>query len=211
MMRALFILLFVACLTVPAFADFDAGKKAYDAKNWRAAILSLRPLAEGGNDRALILLGNMYANGYGVASDDEEAFALYQRAAILGNTEAMMVTALFAQEGRGIATDVRRADFWYERAGAAGDAPGAFLHAVNLYQGRHGDAGEIAPDHPKSYEWFRIAEKTADGKLKDAAANFAAKLGAEIKPEEKEKADKAAAGFKPQAAKDLPPVPDAYR
>ena len=60
-------------LHLPALADFNAGLKAYEEKNYATALKEWKPLAERGDARAQNNLGVMYLNGECVRRDYEEA------------------------------------------------------------------------------------------------------------------------------------------
>lgn len=194
----------------PAHADFAAGKAAYDTKKWDQAIINLRPLAESGDARAMVLLANMYSQGYGVTKSQEEAYKLYHRAALAGNGEAMVATGAMLQQGAGVSADVPLAIEWYKRAAETGQPGGAFFYALYLYQGNKTSTPEkdLMPDHPASYQWMRITEKhTKDPKIKDTAGKIAAEIAKTLTPEDIAKADTAVTSWKPRAVTELGPAP----
>ena len=201
-------------LATPAYADFAAGKNAYDTKKWEHAIINLRPLAESGDARAMVLLGNMYAQGYGVTKDDSEAYKLYRRAALAGNNEAMVVTAAMLQQGLGVPTDVATAVQWYKRAAQTGQPGGAFFYALYLFRGNNvNDASKnLLPDAPQAYQWMRICEKISkDQKMKTTAGKIADEIAKKITPEQVSAADAAAAAWKPTPVSELGPAPGITR
>ena len=60
--------------------DFDAGKAAYKQKDYATALRHWQPLAEQGDARAQLYLGQMYRRGKGVTKDNSEAArCLYNR------------------------------------------------------------------------------------------------------------------------------------
>lgn len=211
MTRFLFLAIAISLsLVTPAYADFTTGKTAYDTKKWEKAILNLRPLAEGGDARAMVLLGNMYAQGYGVTKNETEAYTLYRRAALAGNSEAMVVTAAMLQQGLGVETDVAQAVEWYKRAAETGQPGGALFYALYLFRGNNTNDAEknLVPDLAKSYQWMRICEKISkDIKMKDTAGKLAVEIAKKMKPEEVTSADAAAAAWKPTPASELGPAP----
>src|SRR5437667_8349285 len=73
---------------VPARADLEAGKRAYDQGDYTAALKELRPLAEQGNAEAQALVGIMYNRGRGVPFDPNQAMKWYKAAADQGNAQA---------------------------------------------------------------------------------------------------------------------------
>ena len=209
--RILFILVLLACMPAPAFADFDAGKKAYDKKDWPAAIMNLRPLAETGDDRAMILLGNMYASGYGVIPSHKEAFDLYKRAAVeKNNPQAMDALGAIYVSATGVDQNIKTALQWFLRSASLGDQKGAFFYATILAEGNKTPQNRITPDPYTAYKWFRIA---ASEKQNAKYQSYAAKIshGIAVKllsAAQVAQADKEVAAWKPVDVKSLGPVPE---
>jgi len=71
-----------------AFADFAAGKKAYDKRDYATALKEWRPLAEQGGAHAQLNLGVMYFNGQGVTRDYIRAHMWWNIVVSLGINEA---------------------------------------------------------------------------------------------------------------------------
>lgn len=203
------VLAFLFVLPVAAHADFMEGKKSYDNKNWRRAIVHLRPLAEQGDARALVLLGNMYLEGYGVEKDSTEAFLLYHRAATRNNVDGMMSTATLYQTGDGVGANTRLAILWFERCAKMGNQSCAFFYAVHQYQGSKGKTFDLKPDHAAAYKWFKIAARArGNPKMAKAADVFAEKLRAELNYKDIEALDLDIVNWQPTAAQDLGPLPE---
>jgi TPR repeat protein len=208
--RLLMVMTLLMALAAPAAADFEAGKKAYDAKDWKTAIINLRPDAEAGDDRALVILGNMYADGLGVNKDLTEAFRLYHRAAEKNNPAGMLATATFYQQGYGVEPNTKLSIDWFERSAKLGHQTGAFFYAVALYQGSKGKSFDIKPDLPSAYKWFRIAAKSNNNdEVRKASNLFADKLAEQLKGDEVTTADREAASWKPVSPQELGPIPEA--
>ncbi len=222
MFKRLLAALFLAVLFAPpAYADvaapamqggFDKGLKAYNAQDWRDAVILLRPLADAGDARAMVLLGNMYENGYGLVLSHAEAMRLYKRAAIgKNNTAAMNAVAAMYVDGQGVPADIRTARAWFRRSALLGDQTGALFYAIILYQGSKNPRNPAKPHLDKAYKWYKIcaAGKQNPGYAKAcarAAAGLAAKF---LKKDAVAALDKEAASWKPLEAKDLgPPPPD---
>lgn len=208
-MRVLKTLVLVAVLfsSTAAFAGFDEGKHAYDTKNWTQAILNLRPLAESKDPRAMVLLGNMYAQGYGVSADPVEAFNLYLSAARLGNVDGAISVATMYQKGTGTTVNTFLSIAWFERAAKMGSQLGAFFYGVHMFQGAKSEKQDIKPDHAEAYFWFRRAGLGASPRIAVQANAFADKLSATIDPAVKSEKDEQAKNFTPVAFTDLPPPP----
>lgn len=157
MVRRFFaLLLFCVLFSAPAFAGFDEGRQAYDKGHWIQAIINLRPLAENGDTRAMILLGNMYMEGHGVSQDTKEAYGLYHAAALKNNTDGMVAVATLYQTGNGVPANTPLAIGWFERAARLGNMDAALIFAIHMYQGSKGKTYDIKPDHEASYRWFKI-------------------------------------------------------
>ena len=82
--------LFTGCRTPdePGYAELQAGKADFRAKDYASAVAHFRPAAEQGNATAQVLLGFCYREGNGVEQDDAEAEKWFRMAAEQGNAEA---------------------------------------------------------------------------------------------------------------------------
>ncbi|HYD17050.1 MAG TPA: hypothetical protein VEF76_01060 [Patescibacteria group bacterium] len=189
---------------------FARGKRAYDRGDWMKAIADLRPLAEYGDVRGMMLLGNMYAVGNGVSKDEREAFGLYHRAAMLGNTEGMVAIAAMYQRGIGVGLNTRLAIGWFERAARLGDQTGAFFYAIHNFQGSKGTTYDLKADHLAAYKWFRIAATNGDNKrIRNEAFKLALRLEEKLPPDQVIDAKKEVAGWAPDTLDVLGPDPEA--
>ena len=72
---------------IPARADLEAGKRAYEQRDYTTALKELKLLAEQGNPEAQALLGLMYNLGRGVPLDVDQAMKWSKAAADQGNAE----------------------------------------------------------------------------------------------------------------------------
>jgi TPR repeat protein len=66
-------------------------------------------------------LGLMYADGRGIAKDEEEAVRWYRRAAEDGNAGAMHNFGFMYRNGRGVSRDMQNAAVWVFKALRAGN------------------------------------------------------------------------------------------
>lgn len=205
----LLVLLFLSLLASPACAGFEEGKNAYNRKDWVGAITELRPLAEVGDDRAMIIIANMYNDGLGVIQSPAEAFSLYKRAAGKNNTEAMVAIAALYTSGEGVDQNLNTAAQWFLRAANLGDQTGAFFYATILFRGNKSPTDDIKPDLYNSYKWFRIAAKEKQyPKYQQAAEELAKRVAEKFLPaEDVARADKEAASWKPIDVSSLGPAP----
>jgi TPR repeat protein len=209
MLNRLFaVLLFSVLAAAPAQAGFEEGKTFYDKGNWIQAIINLRPLVEAGDARAMILLGNMYLDGHGVAADETEAFGLYHQAAEKGNTDGMVAIAALYQTGKGVPENTPLAIGWFERAARLGNQTAQFMYAIHLYQGSKGAAYDIKADHPASYKWFRIATGGPNKKLGNLAKITAERMMTKLANDDIVKGDRESANWKPEMPETLGPDPE---
>lgn len=206
--------LFILLWSLPALAGFDEGYKAYAGKKWREAVINLRPLAEAGDARAMILLGNMYLDGMGVGQDAAEAFTLYRRAAVRDNAEAMLMVAALYQRGIGVDENPKFAMGWYGRAARLGNKTAAMFYALHLYRGNRGRAEtdyktKFEPDHLQAYKWFRLAAlDNGNEKVAKPAATLAVKLTGELPTDKVEAMDAEIDKWVAEKPEDLGPLPE---
>lgn len=198
--RILTVLVFLSLMPAAAFAGFDEGKKAYDKKDWPTAIKELRPLAEAGDDRAMIILGNMYNAGYGVIPSHKEAMSLYKRAATeKNNPQAMDVVGAMYFSALGVDQNIQTALQWFRRSAMLGDQTGAFFYATILFEGNKTDPNKLDPDVYNAYKWYKIAATENDNAVfkKDAATFARAIAEKKLTTDQVAKADKEVADWKP--------------
>ena len=150
-------LLFFTATPVLADTHFEAGKQAYDQGDWFNAIRILRPLAEQNDDRALVLLGNMYNDGSGVHQDHTLAFEHYKRALINQNHTAMASIATMYTQGIGVEKDFQTGYNWFVKAADFGNSAAQIMLASLLIEG-HPELPSLKPDLEQSYVWYRIVQ-----------------------------------------------------
>lgn len=114
------VLLLVA-LAEPAWADYAAGRAAYNKADYATALKELRPLAGQGNAKAQHMLGVMYDNGKGVPKDYQQAAYWYRKAAEQGNAKAQTDLGAMYSGGFGVPKDYVLAYMWFHLAAAQGD------------------------------------------------------------------------------------------
>lgn len=76
--------------------------KAFNGKNFKTVLKSLRPLAEDGASPAQTLLGYMYREGLGVEQNDFEAVDWYRKAAGQDDPDAQYLLGYMHQRGFGV-------------------------------------------------------------------------------------------------------------
>ena len=114
---------FIVCTlaAIPAFADFAAGLKAYQDKDYATALKEWRPLAEQGDAAAQFNLGLLYYDGTGVPQDYRQAAEWFRRSADQGYTKSQLNLGAMYAVGRGVKRDYVQSYVWFALCAAAGD------------------------------------------------------------------------------------------
>ncbi len=125
---------------------------------------ALRQAAANGDPAAQFEVASRLADGKGVAADQAQAFAWFQRAAMRGHVPAQFRLGIQFERGIGVAADAERAKVWYRRAAEQGHARAMHNLAVLTVGGDQSDAGYAA-----AARWFTAA---ADRGLTDSQFNI---------------------------------------
>ncbi|HWI68206.1 MAG TPA: tetratricopeptide repeat protein [Nitrospiraceae bacterium] len=181
----------IICLTVPAWADFQAGMDATIRGDYATALREWRPLAEQGDALAQYNLGVLYRKGRGVPQDDVQARQWYAKAAAQGQAKAQFNLGTLYFNGEGVPKDYPQALRWFRLAADQGEALAQTKIAI-MY-----DEGQGVPqDIVQAYKWYSLAATNGDkpsAELRDASAKQmtpaqiaeAQKLAQEWKPKGK--------------------------
>lgn len=86
--RAVLLLLLIIGIA-PMFADFQAGKRAFEKGDFATALSEWLPLAEKGDTESQRRVGELYEKGQGVVSSKALALNWYRRAAQEGSAKAL--------------------------------------------------------------------------------------------------------------------------
>ncbi len=105
----------------PSEADWLAGKRYFDRKDFERALPPLQRAADAGNKEAMSKLADLYYDGTGVAQDYSKAREWYQKAADAGYATAMNNLGWLYENGKGVTRDYGKAREWYQKAADAGD------------------------------------------------------------------------------------------
>ncbi|MDR7093999.1 SEL1-like repeat protein [Hydrogenophaga laconesensis] len=92
------------------------GVSAIEAKQYVEAVRILSPLADGGNDEAQRLLGELIFNGQGVKKNPAAALAWTRLSAENGNRVAQYNLGYLYEHGAGVAASRTEAIVWYSRS-----------------------------------------------------------------------------------------------
>jgi TPR repeat protein/uncharacterized caspase-like protein len=118
--------------SVARFA-YQAGRVAIAQKDFGAAHRLSRQAVDMGSKIAMVQIGVLYTNGWGVSKDYTQARQLYEKAAAAGEPLAMTDLGFLYTHGWGVSRDYTQARQLYERAVAAGEAA-AMYNLGSLYQ-----------------------------------------------------------------------------
>ena len=162
--QMLLVCVFLFALTEQAIADsISDAWGAWEAGDYAKAAKLIRPLAEQGDDRAQLDLGNMYDQGEGVIQDYVEAVKWYRLAAEQGNDFAGWYLGEMYYYGKGVPQDFVRAHMWINivAAKATGYAEGMRPAFINRRKevAEHMTAKQIA-------EAQELAKKCTANKFK---------------------------------------------
>lgn len=119
---AMLVLSFVVSSDVVFAGPLEDGEAAYNRGDYATALRLLGPLAEQGNAGAQLHLGQMCAQGEGVAQDYKEATKWYQLAALQGDAVAQFNLGLMYDQGNGVPQDFQEEMKWLRLAALQGDA-----------------------------------------------------------------------------------------
>lgn len=132
----------------------EDGEAAYQTRDYETALRLVRPLAENeGDPKAQILMGKMYARGYGVAQDKAEALRWYTLAADQGDPDAIMNLGDQYQSGAVVSRDFDEAERLFRISAEQGHKMSQ-IRLVYLYV--NGDFG--ADDALEAYAWTVVLE-----------------------------------------------------
>ncbi|MGC1280202.1 MAG: tetratricopeptide repeat protein, partial [Xanthobacteraceae bacterium] len=114
----------------------DLAFGAYQRGYFLTALQYATDDAEKGNAPAMTLLGELYANGLGVARDDKKAADWYKLAAARGDRNGMFALAMFALEGRAGPRDRDLGAKWLAAAAKLGHPQAAYDLALLYIEGQ---------------------------------------------------------------------------
>ena len=168
-MKRILAALLLLTLAAPAWGqDFEKGSRAYEQRDYAAALREFRPLAEQGLLYAQYNLGLMYHNGLGVPQDYAEAVRWYRKAADQGQTEAQNALGFMYQNGRGVAQDDAEALRWYRRVADQG-----YARAQTNLGGMYAEGRGVAQDYAEAVRWYRKAAEQGDERAQTALGHAA--------------------------------------
>lgn len=181
----------LAAIYAEAVRALDAGEAG--------GLDTLRKAANLGHAPAQFYLGKLYESGEsGVKKDPVEARRWTERAAQGGDRRAMHNLALYYFHGDGGAKNSTTAAQWFRRAADLGLVDSQY-NLGRLYEEGLG----VSQNAAEAYKWYLVAARSGDGESRISAS----RVRAQLSPEAKSVAERAAAGFR--AASAAPPTASA--
>src|SRR5215467_4307420 len=117
-----------------------------------AFALATNRVTNAADAKAMTLLGELYANGLGVAQDDQRAAEWYRLAAARSDSNAMFALAIFALRGRAGPRDRQASTQWLTAAANLGHPIAAYDLALLYIEGQM-----FTQDLARAAEFLRIA------------------------------------------------------
>ena len=155
-------------------ADLAKGQEAYNSGDYQTALTEWQPLAEEGNADGQFGMALLYANGFGVSLDDDQALKWYRLAADQGHAEAQCNLAVMHANGWGVPQSDEEAFKWYSLAAEQGVTP------AQISLGLMHSSGYGAPqDNMQAYKWFAVAAELGDTNAPMKRDEFGARMSAE--------------------------------
>jgi TPR repeat protein len=179
----------IICLTVPAWADFQAGMDATIRGDYATALREWRPLAEQGDALAQYNLGMLYRKGRGVPQDDVQARQWYAKAAAQGQAKAQFNLGTLYFNGEGVPKDYQQALRWFRLAADQGEAVAQTKIAIMYDEGQG-----VSQDIVQAYKWYSLAATNGD----KPAAELRDALAKQMTPAQIAEAQKLAQEWKPK-------------
>ncbi len=160
--------------SVALAADLETGLNAYLSGDYETSLAECEPLAEEGIAAAQFCVGRLYANGFGVAMNDELALQWYGRAAEQGHSEAQFNLAVMHANGWGVPMNDEEAANYYRAAAEQGHLQ-AQTSLAKAYENGRG----VELNFSDAYTWYYIAAQLGVQDAEYERDNVASNLSAE--------------------------------
>ncbi len=128
--------------------SYDNGIYFYKQGKYKKAMESFLIASENTDNRAMLVIGIMYANGDGVKKDQKESFEWFEKSANAGNEHAWIKLGnIYASK-----EDYKKAFKWFQKAANVGNIKAAY----NLGYFYTGGLG-VKMDLKESLKWYEKA------------------------------------------------------
>ena len=141
----------------PAGASESPSYTAYAQGRYLTALKLAEDEAAKGSKEAYTLMGEIYAEGLGVAQDFSKAADAYAKGADLGDANAQLSLGLMVAEGVGVKKDLRIAADLFEKAAQTGNPAAEYNLALIYLHGRGRPNDEV-----KAAEWMQKAAEAGN-------------------------------------------------
>jgi len=129
--------------------------------------IATKRVADDNDVKAMTLLGELYADGLGVAQDDKKAAEWYKFAAARGDSNAMFALAMFALNGRTGPRDRQASTQWLAAAAKLGHPLAAYDLALLYIE------GQLFPqDFTRAAQLLRVAADAGNPDAQYALGTF---------------------------------------
>ena len=174
-------------------ADYNAGLKAYDAKNYGQA---MKEFKADGSKNSNYNLGVMYYKGQGVKVDHRQGLEYFKKAADQGHVNAQFVLGNLYDKGEDVLQDRAVAAKWYRKAAEQGHAQAQFNLGL-MYTNGEG----VEKDRQEAVVWLKKSARQGH----KGAGKLLAVMGEEVPKAASPKASKAPPKAKGGQGAPLPP------
>jgi uncharacterized protein len=135
-------------------ADLEAGRRAYEQKDFGRAMKELAPLAQQGKVEAQVLLGKMYMLGQGVPKGTDLALKWFRAAADQGNAEAQFfLGAMYLLPAKDVPQGLR----WIRLSAEQGTSDAQLLLGMAYLKGT-----DVPRDLVEADMWLHLAATQGD-------------------------------------------------
>jgi len=132
--------------------DYQAGFKSFREGDVVGAMAPLRQAANAGHAKAQVLLAEIYDR----SEFDEEAVALYRKAAVQGDSDGMFGLGGMLAAGEGVKKDALEARQWIQKAAEAGHKQAINVMAQAYLKGELGFS-EAERESATAFNWIKLA------------------------------------------------------
>lgn len=152
----------LVALSLPAWAQYQAGLDAFNRGDYATAFREFKTLAEQGDVSAQFLIGAMYAEGEGVPRDYGEAASWFLKAAEQGSAQGQFGLGAMYDQGTGVQVDFAEALKWYRKSAMQGYAP-AMLNLGSMYKRGSG----VPQDYVLAHMWYNLGAARGNEKARN--------------------------------------------
>ncbi len=132
--------------------NYYAGKRAFDAGDYKKAVEFWIVPAEQGVPEAQAMIGNMYHGGFGLEKDYAQALSWYMKAAKQGVAQAQLGIGSLYGDGKGVEKDYVLARMWFSISAYGGNERAEYN--LNKVAQRMTEA-EISKAEKMALDWLK--------------------------------------------------------